>query len=135
MTAHNLPDLAGTRLLAALSDYQFDGPKFFALVNADDPNQVYYYGLDVGECAFTVRTDPDTQHTNFGSWNSPESACHRLASFTGGHIRMALMLFDSVPVAVKMALGPGSGPGTDALGWFTAVPAIDAADPEAADPS
>lgn len=93
-------------LLPAVAD---DGPagcpQFFALVNAHDPDRVYYLGVDVGNRAFTVRCDPQTHHTNFGHWNSMESALRRLDKFSGGQANMALLVYDSVPVMALTAMG------------------------------
>lgn len=94
-----------TNLPEVVTDEAFDGPRFFALVNADNPDSVFYYGIDVGNGAFTVRRDPDTQHTNFGSWISMRTAFRRLNSMAGEQSRMALVVFDSVPAEALTAWG------------------------------
>jgi hypothetical protein len=93
-----------TNLPALTAEDATSGPQFFALVHAADPNRVCYFGVNVGNGAFTVRRDPGTGHTNFGSWNSMESALKRLDQMTGASGQMALVVFDSVPVAVVTAL-------------------------------
>jgi hypothetical protein len=90
------------------------GPQFFALIHGGDPNRVCYFGIDVGDGAFTVRRDPVTGHTNFGSWNSMESALERLDQLNGANGHMTLVVFDSVPVAAVRALME-SDPSTRAI--------------------
>lgn len=97
-----------TALPAVAEDTSADGPRFFALVRADDPNRVRYFGIDVGNGAFTVRRDPVTGHTNFGNWISMTSALKRLDQLTGADGRLALVVFDSVPAAVVTALIGGN---------------------------
>jgi hypothetical protein len=91
-------------LPACAEDTSADGPRFFALVHAADPNRVCYLGIDVGNGAFTVRRDPVTGHTNFGSWQSMTSALRRLDQLTGANGQLTAVLFDSVPVEVVTAL-------------------------------
>lgn len=79
------------------------GPQFFALVNAYDPDSVYYYGIDVGNGAFTVRRDPNSHETNFGSWSSMRSAYRMLDKLSAGRKNMALVVFDSVPAKALTA--------------------------------
>jgi hypothetical protein len=109
-------------LPALAEDTSADGPQFFALVHAADPSRVCYFGIDVGNGAFTVRRDPVTGHTNFGSWQSMTSALKRLDQITGANGQLTAVVFDSVPVAVVTALignNPFEGsiptlsPGTD----------------------
>lgn len=103
-----------TTLPALTEDTSADGPQLFALVHASDPSHVCYFGIDVGNGAFTVRRDPVTGHTNFGSWQSMTSALKRLDQITGANGQMALVVFDSVPVAAVTAL-IGSNPFEDSL--------------------
>jgi hypothetical protein len=97
-----------TALPAITEDASADGPQFFALVHASDPNRVCYFGVDVGDGAFTVRRDPATGHTNFGSWQSMTSALDRLDQLNGATGQMALVVFDSVPVVAVTALIGGN---------------------------
>jgi hypothetical protein len=76
----------------------------FALVDAVDPDRVYYYGIDVGAGAFTVRRDPDSRQTDFGSWISMRTAFERLDGMAGGPGRLALVVFDSVPAVPVTAI-------------------------------
>jgi hypothetical protein len=84
---------------------QGTGPQLFALVDACDPDRVYCYGVDVGAGAFTVRRDPESHHTDFGSWISMQTAFERLDGLAGGPGRLALVVFDSVPAVAMTAIG------------------------------
>jgi hypothetical protein len=90
-----------------VTDQQWAGPQLFALVDAGDPDRVYYYGVDVGKGAFTARRDPDSHQTDFGSWISMQTAFERLDSLAGGPGRLALVVFDSAPAMAMMATGQG----------------------------
>jgi hypothetical protein len=103
------PSTAGTanQLPAVAGDQQWPGPQLFALVDAGDPDRVYCYGVDVGTGAFTVRRDPASHQTDFGSWISMQTAFERLDGLAGGPGRLALVVFDSAPAVAMMAMGPG----------------------------
>jgi hypothetical protein len=88
-----------------VADQQWAGPQLFALVDACDPDRVYYYGVDVGTMAFTVRRDPTSHQTAFGSWISMQTAFERLDGLAGGPGRLALVVFDSAPAVAMMAMG------------------------------
>lgn len=96
-TAQDLPNIGSFQPFAA--------PHFFALVDMFDPSQVHYYGVDVGTSAFTVRCGTDGSNTNFGHWNSMESAFARLNQFAGPDVHLALISYDSVPVMARSAIG------------------------------
>jgi hypothetical protein len=82
-------------------------PQLFALVDASNPTRIYYYGVDVGNAAFTIRRDRPGAGTNFGSWISVETAFEKLDRITGPHVRLALVFYDSVPVEALVPLSPG----------------------------
>jgi hypothetical protein len=96
-------------LPAVPTDQRCSGSQLFALVDAVDPDRVYYYGIDVGSGAFTVRRDPESHRTDFGSWISMQTAFERLDGLAGGPGRLVLVVFDSVPVAAVTAIDR-SGP-------------------------
>jgi hypothetical protein len=93
------------QLPAVATDRQCAGPQLFALVDVCDPDRAYYYGIDVGSAAFTVRRDPESHQTNFGSWISMQTAFERLDGLAGGPGRLALVVFDSAPAVAVTAIG------------------------------
>src|SRR5207302_1163225 len=93
-----------SHLPAVATDQRCAGPRLFALVDACEPDRVYYYGIDVGTGAFTVRRDPASHQTAFGSWISMQSAFERLVGMAGGPGRLALVVFDNVPAVAVTAI-------------------------------
>jgi hypothetical protein len=96
-----------SQLPAVITDQQGTGPQLFALVEACDPNRVYCYGIDVGAGAFTVRRNPDSHQTDFGSWISMQTAFKRLDGLAGGPGHLALVVFDSAPAVAVTAMAHG----------------------------
>lgn len=70
-------------------------PQLFALVNADDHDAIYCYGVDTGEEAFTFRRDPDTRKTLTGIWSSMDSAFSRTSRMVGEYASLELLVYES----------------------------------------
>lgn len=124
-TAKHAVSTTDTAVLPELTDDQpCTEPQLFALVDATNPNTIHYYGLDLGNAAFTVRSRQAGVGTNFGSWISMHSAFERLDRMAGPYVRLALVMYDSVPVMVTAALGSG-WPGRPGVLEPAPVPELD----------
>lgn len=100
-------------LPALAADQPGGEPQLFSLVDASDPTRVYFHGIDTGNGAFTIS---ESGSTNFGKWNSMQSAFERLDMMTGPHVQLALVMFDSLPVMAVTPLPLGWSRQTAALG-------------------
>lgn len=71
----------------------------FVLVNADDPRQIFAFGIDTGEEAITFRRDPSTDRTDFGVHEDADAAYRLNCRITRGHLKLKLVRFEfSEPV-------------------------------------
>lgn len=72
-------------------------PQLFAIVNDDNRDQIYCYGLDLGEeGAYTIRRDPNSGQLDFGAWHSMETAFRRFRRALRNEVKLHLIVLETV---------------------------------------
>lgn len=70
-------------------------PQLFAVVSAADHDQVVCLGIETGDGAMTFRRDPNTQRSEFGSWQSMNSAYAFASKAMAKYGELDLIVFES----------------------------------------
>jgi hypothetical protein len=70
-------------------------PQLFAIVNFDNHDEIYCYGLDLGEeGAYTIRRDPNSGRLDFGAWHSMETAFRRFRRALRNDVKLHLIVLE-----------------------------------------
>lgn len=74
-------------------------PQLFALVDADNHDAIYCFGIDTGDGAITFRRDPDSGHTTFGTSTSMYTAFTRANHMMRKYAELTLVVYEPTCVA------------------------------------
>ncbi|MGH7870229.1 MAG: hypothetical protein ACREP9_21950 [Candidatus Dormibacteraceae bacterium] len=85
-------------------------PRMFALVDAKNELNVYAYGIDTGEEAFTFRREPSDRRTYFSVADNVEAAFELANRITGRLVTLRLIRYDTPVELAEVVQRPALAP-------------------------